>query len=160
MTVSIRPGGTTVAPPTWRNARSWHRVEPVVRRIVLTLLMLAVLLPSAAFAGVRYFCAIDGRVRSACCCPGVSHKHERKPDAQSEIRSTCCCKISTTAPTVMPQVRTDEAARQTVAPPPIDLPAPTFALPVIDRAIATRWIDLQPPEPDRSLYVRHCALLL
>ena len=131
----------------------------MVRRIVLTLLTLAVLLPSAAFAGVRYLCAIDGQVRSVCCCPGSSHERDRSTERQTQLRSNCCCKVSATAPTVTPQVKTDEL-RQGVAPVAVAVPPAPMALPAIDRSIATRWIDPRPPKPDRSLFVRHCALLL
>ena len=67
-----------------RNAPPRHTVKPVVRRVVLTILTLVVLLPSAAFAGVRYLCAMDGQVRSACCCPAKTHKQEPNTDPQTD----------------------------------------------------------------------------
>ena len=143
-----------------RNALLRHRVEAVVRRVVLTILTLAFLLPSAAFAGVRYFCATDGQVRSSCCCPAKTHKQEHNTEPRSEMRSLCCCKISKTTPTVTPQVRHEDTGRYGVIPPPLAVPTPLLATFAVDRSIVTRWIDPKPPKPDRSLFVRHCALLL
>ena len=143
-----------------RNVPLRHRVEPVVRRLVLTILVLAVMLPSAAFAGVRYLCAMDGQVRSACCCPAKAHKQERRSEPQTEMRSSCCCKISKTTPTVTPQVRHEDTAQYGVAAAPVAVPAPSLATLAVDRAIAMRWIDPKPPKPDRNLFVRNCALLL
>ena len=157
-TGSARAGA--IATPRLRNVSSRHRVESVVRRVVLTILMLTVLLPSAAFAGVRYLCAIDGHVRSACCCPGKTHKQERNAEPQTEMRSTCCCKVSTTTPTVAPQVKHEETTRYGMAPAPVALPVVVTELPARDRAIVARRIDPKPPQPDRTLYMRNCALLL
>lgn len=130
-----------------------------MRRVVLTILMLVVLLPSAAFAGVRYLCAMDGQLRSACCCPAKTHEQERTPAPQTQMRGTCCCKITTTPPTVTPQVRHEDTVQYGVVGA-VPVPAPPLVTLAIDRAIATRWIDPKPPKPDRNLFVRHCALLL
>ena len=130
-----------------------------MRRIVLTILTLAVLLPSAAFAGTRYLCAMDGQVRTACCCPTKANKQHRSTEPLTEMRASCCCKVSTTAPTVAPQVKV-EPTHPAVAPLPIVVPLPAITLPASERAIISRAIDSRPPKPDRTLFVRHCALLL
>ncbi len=145
--------------PRLRNVLPGHRVEPTVRRIILTLLTLAVLLPSAAFAGARYLCAMDGQVRSACCCPAKAHKHERDVESQSVMRSNCCCKVSTVAPTTPPE--TIAASTQVdTATPPVAVPVPFITMPPRERFVIAHAIDTRPPKPDRTLFVRHCAFLL
>lgn len=130
-----------------------------MRRIVLTILTLAVLLPSAAFAGARYLCAMDGQVRSACCCPAKAHKHERDVDTHSVMRSNCCCKVSAVTPisppdTIVASTQVDAAA------PPVAAVVPFVTMPARERFVIANAIDTRPPKPDRTLFVRHCALLL
>ena len=144
---------------TLRNPSPKHRVQAVVRRIILTILTLAVLLPSAAFAGARYLCAMDGQVRSDCCCP-TKAKQQRDAEPTTQMRSNCCCTISTTAPTVTPPQIKEETASLAIPVIPIAVPVPAFALPAQERVIISQAADSRPPKPDRTLFVRYCALLL
>ena len=128
-----------------------------MRRVVLTLLTLAVLLPSSAFARTNFLCSMDGKIRQACCCPSKQKKHEAPP--VSSIRANCCCSITTVAPVTTPPA-TNEAKAAPVSPPMVAIVAtPPAMLSQIARvAVAPR--SLAPPDPERSLFVRHCALLL
>jgi hypothetical protein len=127
-----------------------------VRRVILILLALTVLVPSAALARTGFLCSIDGHLRRSCCCPSKAKQHNAAPI--STIRSQCCCTVMTAAP-VTQQPTTHELKS---APVP-DVVAIVTPVPVImtrvDRVtIAPRA--LAPPDPERSLFVRHCALLL
>jgi hypothetical protein len=130
-----------------------------VRRIILTILTLAILLPSAAFAGARYLCAMDGQVRTACCCPTKAAKQKRDAEPVTTMSGTCCCKVSTTSPTVTPQIK-DEHARTAIPTVPVIVPVPAIMLPARERAIIANAIDSRPPKPALALVVRHRALLL
>lgn len=141
-----------------RSANQHRRRSTVVTRIALTLLTLAVLLPSTAFAGVRYLCAIDGQARKTCCCPAKTHP-TRRTAPPTEMRRSCCCKISTTVATIT-DARHETAETPYAASPPVIVPAPAFAMLAITSAIPTRWIAPRPPTPDRDLVVHHCSLLL
>jgi hypothetical protein len=127
-----------------------------VRRVILTLLTLAVLLPSSAFARTNFLCSMDGQVRSSCCCPAKTKKHEAPP--VSMIRAQCCCKITTVAATSQPPATHE--AKAVPLPPVVAIitTVPSLASRVERATIAPRA--LAPPDPDRSLFVRHCALLL
>ncbi len=128
-----------------------------VRRAVLTLLTLAVLLPSSAFARTSFLCSMDGRVRSSCCCPAKAKKHDTQPI--STIRAECCCKITTVAATSPPPAAHETNKAAHAAPTVAVVAAISSDPPRVDRAtFAPRA--LAPPDPDRSLFVRHCALLL
>jgi hypothetical protein len=131
-----------------------------VRRLALSLLMLAVLLPSAAFARVAYLCSMDGKVRSACCCPAKTQTQPRDPAPLTSMKSACCCEVSTLAPTrtaaadpprVSAQLQPELVA---IEPAPISAPPPRHLASFAPRSHA-------PPDPvDRSLFASHCALLL
>ena len=58
-----------------------------MRRIVLTLLALAVLLPSLAQARARWMTDVDLLVREQCCCPP---KKLQQPPAQPTVQKLCC----------------------------------------------------------------------
>jgi hypothetical protein len=130
-----------------------------VRRIILTILTLAVLLPSAAFAGARYLCAMDGQIRTACCCPTKATKQKRDAEPATKMSSSCCCKVSTTSPTVTPQIN-QEPARTAIPTVPVVVPVPAIMLPARERTIIANAIDSRPPKPSLALFVRHRALLL
>jgi hypothetical protein len=130
-----------------------------MRRIILAFLTLAVLLPSAAFAGARYLCAMDGQVRSACCCPSKTHKQERDAQPVSVMRSNCCCNVSTAAPTAAPDTVVT-ATQIDVAAPPVAITVPVVTMPPRERFVIANALDTRPPRPDRTLFVRHCAFLL
>jgi hypothetical protein len=130
-----------------------------VRRIILTILTLAVLLPSAAFAGARYLCAMDGQVRSACCCPAKAHKQSRDVAPISEMRANCCCNVTTVAPAPAPDTLI-AAQNHGVDAPPVAVAVPLLATTSRERFDIARIIDTRPPKPDRTLFVRHCSFLL
>lgn len=124
--------------------------------MVLTLLTLAVLLPSSAFARTTFRCSMDGRVREACCCPKQKKHHDAPP--ASTVRANCCCTITSIIPA--PQTPATHEAKAAPVPPLVAILTRVSVLPAqITRAtIAPRT--LAPPDPERSLFVRHCALLL
>ena len=127
-----------------------------MRRVVLTLLTLAVLLPSSAFARTGFLCSMDGQLRQSCCCPSKAKKHDAPPI--STIRAQCCCKTLTAAPVTQPPTTHESKG----APVP-DVVAIVTTVPTITASIARVTIApraLAPPDPERSLFVRHCALLL
>ena len=129
-----------------------------MRRVVLSLLILAVLLPSMAFARTGFLCNVDGELRAACCCPALARQHAAPPVAQATLRASCCCqRLTAAAPSPAPA--TPEARH---APVP-DLTAILAITPVV--VPRTRWVAIAPratapPAPERSLFARHCALLL
>jgi hypothetical protein len=127
----------------------------VARRIVLALLTLAVLLPSAALAGTGFSCSVDGQLHRACCCPAKT-KH-RPPAPATQLRAECCT-LASSAPAIPPPATTLESPR-------LDTPG-TVAI-VASVPATPRWIHvvpapraLAPPPLERSLFARHCALLL
>ena len=127
-----------------------------VRRIVLTLLTLAVLLPSSAFARTSFLCGMDGKVRQACCCPSKQKKHEAPP--ASTIRASCCCSITTIAPVTTPPATSE--AKAAPVPPMVAIVTVPPAVPSQIQRVTVAPRSLAPPDPERSLFVRHCALLL
>ena len=127
-----------------------------MRRVILTLLTLAVLLPSSAFARTSFLCSMDGQIRSSCCCPAKEKHHEAPPI--STIRAQCCCKITTFAPASQPPTTHETKAAPLPDMVAIVAPAPFITSRVERATVAPRA--LAPPDPDRSLFVRHCALLL
>jgi hypothetical protein len=126
-----------------------------LKRVVLIVLALIVLVPSMARAAALYECAVDGEVRTACCCP---KKASHREDPGQHLKAVCCCKV-TRVRAGEPTPRTVPATFESAAPAivattivivPILAPA---RLAVIDQLHAPRG----PPE---ALFVRHCALLL
>jgi len=129
-----------------------------VRRVVLPLLMLVAMLPSAAFARVAYLCSMDRKVRSACCCP-KQPKQDRNAVPVSTLARAGCCELSAGTP-----VKTDA-----VDPPRTDVPqpelvaiaAPPPAAPAVRRELSFAPRAHAPPDtPAHSLFASHCALLL
>jgi hypothetical protein len=126
-----------------------------LKRVVLIVLALFVLVPSLARATTLYECAVDGEVRTACCCPT---KASHREDAGQHVKAACCCKVT--------QVRAGEPAPRSVpvtfeSLSPAIIPTTIVATPIVapvrltvlDRSRAPRG----PPE---SLFDRHCALLI
>jgi hypothetical protein len=134
-----------------RSAYSLDRLK----RVVLIVLALFVLVPSMARAAALYECAVDGQVRTACCCPT---KASHREDAGQHLKAACCCKVTLVRagePTPRSVPATFESAAPAIVPTTI-VTAPIVApirLAVIDHSHAPRG----PPE---ALFVRHCALLL
>jgi len=132
-----------------------------VRRIVVLVLTLIVLGPTAASAATWYRCAHDGVLRAACCCPSQTGHHTTPvaPDPAPRARQACCCNVINfvarpssvrSAPPIAAQVAPAIAMIEAPATPPLEVPR---------RAVA-----LEPPRAPRGppdlLFVRHCSLLL
>jgi len=129
-----------------------------VRRVVLSLLMLAVLLPSAAFARTEYLCRMDGRIRSSCCCAGKTKPRTDDSNRSTTIRGAACCDVSTVAPTRTVAIH---QADSVWSPPELVATAIDPAWPVASTALAPVELRaLEPPPPKPDLFARHCALLL
>jgi hypothetical protein len=129
-----------------------------VRRIALTVLMLVVLLPSAAFASISYLCSMDGKVRSACCCPSKAKKRDAAP--VTTIKSACCCEVTTAAPvktTAIDSPKADTPVQPNFVAVSTEVPLSLSQHP------AAAFIPRSQPPPNsrgRSLFASHCALLL
>lgn len=131
-----------------------------LKRVVLIVLALFVLVPSMARAAALYECAVDGEVRTTCCCPSAARptKASHREDASQHLKAASCCKLTQVRagePTPRSVPATFESAAPAIVPTTI-VTAPIVApvrLAVIDHSHAPRG----PPE---ALFVRHCALLL
>jgi hypothetical protein len=129
-----------------------------VRRVVLSLLILAVLLPSTAFARIGFLCRGDGELRAACCCPELARQHAASPGSSSTLRASCCCqRLTAAAPSHAPA--TPEASPAPV-PDPTAIIASTPRIAPVTGSVASSPRTTAPPDPERSLFARHCALLL
>jgi hypothetical protein len=129
-----------------------------VRRIVLSLLMMAVLLPSAAFARIAYLCSMDGKVRSSCCCP--TKAKEREADPLTSIKAACCCAVSKVAPAKTAATNPPKANADFETPVVAILTVAPAALPRHRVATFAPRSHAPPDSPDRSLFASQCALLL
>lgn len=50
---------------------------------------------AGAGGGLLYLCRMDGRVRTACCCP----EGDRRPAAErASMSAACCCEVSAVEP--------------------------------------------------------------
>ena len=154
-TVTSRPSIRRI---TLRNARMRHTVDEVVRRVFLPLLMLAVLLPSAAFARISYLCGTDGKVRSTCCCP--SKAKERDPAPVTTIKGACCCEVSTIAPNTTAAIDPPKASSNAQLEPVVITTTTFVELPWQRVTILAPRANAPPDNPGRSLFASHCALLL
>lgn len=125
-----------------------------MRRVVVTLLALAVLLPSIAFGRGQYRCTIDQRVRETCCCPA---KHQAQPPTGPAMHAECCLQVQheaslTQSADLDPPSAPSAPSAFTIIEPPRFTESRTIASTIVQRANAP---------PDRpSLYDQHCALLL
>lgn len=127
-----------------------------MRRAALSVLMLAVLLPSSAFARIGYLCARDRQVRASCCCPA---KEKKPAPTQTTLAAASCCEVSQIEPTRPLVVDVQEAATSLAPPAVAVVPvAPASTPPRREVAFAPRAHG--PPDPGRSLFSSHCALLL
>ncbi|HEY0250885.1 MAG TPA: hypothetical protein VGC41_05130 [Kofleriaceae bacterium] len=130
-----------------------------MRRVVLTVLLLMALAPSA-FARVAYLCGMDGKVRSSCCCPSKGKAKTPEGTPNATLKAACCCEVSVVTPAR--ELAMDEQHKTSLQPPPlvlISIAGPSLAvirMPV--RAVIARA--LEPPRLERPLFASHCALLL
>lgn len=122
--------------------------------------MLAVVLPSTAFARTEYLCSMDGKVRSSCCCPAKAEKTKRESAPVQTIRIACCCEVSTVELTKSPSVDGPKAHAHAAPKLIAVLVAPQLA--VVSESFIPKIAEqaLGPPTSARSLFARHCALLL
>jgi hypothetical protein len=130
-----------------------------MRRAAISILMLAVLLPASAFASVAYLCGrgAERQVRSACCCPAKTKTPA--PASRPAINAASCCEISQAQP-VKPVVVDVQRDAGSLAPLAIAVTpvAPAITPPRREVTFAPRAH--APPEPERTLFASHCALLL
>ncbi|MBP6627861.1 MAG: hypothetical protein KA297_00430 [Kofleriaceae bacterium] len=129
-------------------------MNTIVRRLLLTVVVLVVLSPTMALAAEGYRCQADGQVRAACCCPGEAEEDDAPADAPPDARSACCCDIT-------PASATSSGPRLTA-----DVGGPLTAL-AVPRAVAVVQLPLaeraQPPAPTVArppLFLAHCSLLI
>jgi len=130
-----------------------------VRRVIPIVLVLTVLMPSAAMAAAWYRCR-DGALRASCCCPTVKAKHPAQTQEVPAFRRTPCCEIDRVAAPETATARAPEPAF-TLGGAPLLIPAPALLDAI---AVARRSVDVPvarvPTGPPEPLFVRHCALLL
>jgi hypothetical protein len=126
-----------------------------VRRVVLCLLILAVLLPSAVFARTGLLCRFDGQLRAACCCPD---RDKQATPSTPSLRAACCCtRLTAAAPSRDPAAHEVSRAPAPALVAIVETPLPAI-VPAVRVMLAPRTV--APPDPDHSLFSRHCALLL
>jgi len=128
-----------------------------MRRAAISILMLAVLLPATAFASVGYLCGGDRQVRSSCCCPPRAKKPAPAPHAT--LNAASCCEVTQAEPTT-PVVGDVQKEAASLAPPAIAVTPLAPAVAPQRREVTFAPRAHAPPEPERSLFASHCALLL
>jgi len=133
-----------------------------VRRILITLVVLVVMSPTMAMAAAWYRCAMDGEMRSACCCPddGSEEETDVPSDAPPALEATCCCDVeSLSAPASQPRIKVDttlSALGAAVVPRLVtDVESPLPATPLLSASCEVR-----PPSRAPPLFLSHCSLLL
>ena len=129
-----------------------------MRRVVLSLLLMAVLLPSQAFARIAYLCGMDGKVRTSCCCPAKAQKRDAIP--QTSIKGASCCEVSASVPEKAAATNPPTASVEVDAPFVAVLTLAPAALPRHRAAMFAPRAHAPPAPPDRSLFASQCALLL
>ena len=124
-----------------------------MRRIALTIVALAILVPSLAIARSSYLCEIDRQIRETCCCP---KKQVKQPSPVSTIRANCCKIVK--PPATVPPVDETRGARAEAPPIAIALaPVPVIPVFTVRPSIVLR---AQPPPDSEPLFARHCSFLL
>lgn len=132
-----------------------------MRRVVLILLALLVLAPTAVQAAVWYRCAHDGEARKACCCPSKAKEEgdRTERDKPPALSAGCCCEV-TTIEAPKPSVRESAPIKNSVDMAPPALAALTVVLPESRPAQALRAVSIVPVRPPDPIFARNCALLL
>ena len=131
-----------------------------MRRVVLILLALLVLAPTAVQAAVWYRCAHDGEARKACCCPSEAKARDRaERDASPALSAGCCCDV-TTIEAPKPSVRDSVPIRDAVDIAPPVLATVTVVAPEARPVQTLRRVTIVPVRPPDPIFVRNCALLL
>lgn len=133
----------------------------VVRRILVTLVVLVVMSPTMAIAAAWYRCTMDGEMRSACCCPDETDEEADVPsDAPPVLQSACCCDIETlSAPASQPRMTADStfaALGAAIAPRTVtDVETAPVAI-----SFRSAPHEARPPSRAPPLFLSHCSLLL
>lgn len=124
---------------------------------MLSLLVLAVMLPGLAFARAEYLCRTDKVIRSACCCPSDTAASKER-NASTSIKASCCCDVSTIASTS--QISSERNDTSPLPTPAIRVS--TVASSETSVAVAIRELPqvLAPPKLQDSLLARRCMFLL
>ncbi len=125
-----------------------------MRRVTLTLIALAVFLPSLALARTQFLC-IDRVVRDTCCCP--PHANRAKAPMQTTLQRGCC-KVERHAAMHAP-VSTEPAPSQTIGPVAVAVAITEVTGAARDARIAV-IPRAQAPPPLPTLLSQHAALLL
>jgi hypothetical protein len=124
-----------------------------MRRIVLTLLALAVFLPSLAQARARWMTDVDLLVREPCCCPP---KKLQQPPALPTVQKLCC-KFEKLSATALP-LASESPDAPTIAPPATPI-AITFVMPP-QRDVAVAIVPRAQAPPTSTLLSQARGLLL
>ena len=89
--------------------------------------------------GLVYLCMMDGRARTACCCPEGDERHAPERPAISSAR---CCEISAIAPNAVVGVSEKRAVAD---------PVPSVAAAIPGFALAASSADVAVPSAGRDL---------
>ena len=133
-------------------------MRPIRLRIFATLAVLALLLPEASFARVRYFCRMMDRVSaSGCCCKhGGSVAVEGQPEAR---RPDCCARVTPPSRGVAPSVP-DTTIPVPAAALATTIAEPTHAPPRTSTVAFTPKLARGPPPVGPPLFIAHCSYLI
>lgn len=124
-----------------------------MRRIVLTLLALAVFLPSLAQARARWMTDVDLLVREPCCCPP---KKLQQPPPQPTVQKLCC-KFEKLSATALPLA--SESPDAPAIAPPATPTVITFVM-APQRAVAVAIVPRAQAPPTSTLLSQARGLLL
>ena len=126
-------------------------------RLTAMVLALVLLSHTAAVGGTAYFCRVDGRTHSSCCCE--SQRDDRQATCVRPQSSFCCdVRVSTSS---QPPAKLQEAAASMKNASATDLPV----LLVSDLFSSKRPMNLafetaSPPARNRTIQVLVCSFLI
>jgi hypothetical protein len=135
----------------------------VTRRLALAIAVVPlIVLVGLRSAWATYACAIDGKVRAACCCPEKAHSNKQPVDDDApRIARAGCCNVTIGETSDKPDAREAERPRVDHVPsvetaivvtPVVEPPAPTM----LRRAYTTLP---RPPPPARLIYLANRTIL-
>jgi hypothetical protein len=133
-------------------------MHPIRLRIVALLAGVALLLPEASFARVRYFCRMMDRVLESACCCGNSGSAE--VEGQTEVREPdCCARVTPPSRSVAPNapdstIPVPGAALATMLEEPLHAPLPSRAV------SSSPKLARGPPPAGPPLFLAHCSFLI
>jgi len=126
-------------------------------RLSAMVVALVLLSHTAAVGGTAYFCRVDGRTHSSCCCE--SQRHDLQAACIRPQSSFCCdVRVSTSS---QPPAKLQEAAVSMMNSGAADLPV----LPVADLFSSKLPTNLafgtpSPPARNRTIQVLVCSFLI